>query len=86
MARLQIRPGQDFDPETRGQRLTTLFLHCLPLARVQCREKVLEVAIAVICPMKLLTEPLQKSCLGQCVHIRSFGKIDVHRRNALLLG
>src|SRR5262249_4139245 len=86
MTRLQIGSGQNLDIKSRYERLTTLFFYRLTLARGQRRKEIVEIAVAVICPMKLLAEAVQKPDLAQCFHIGLFREIDVQRRNPSPLG
>src|SRR6516162_8870937 len=86
MTGLQIGSGQNLDLKSRCECLTTLFFYRLTLARVQRRKEIVEIAVAVICPMKLLTEAVQKPGLAKCFQIGVFWEIDVHRRNPSPLG
>jgi hypothetical protein len=56
MPRLQVGPGQHLDFETAGQRFATLLLYRLSLSRIQRREKIIEIAVALVGPMELLAE------------------------------
>ena len=62
------------------QRLAPLLVDCLAFARVERGQIVVEIAVAVIGPMELLSDALQKPGLGEGVSVDLVGEMYDLRR------
>ena len=72
---------EPFELNALPRHLFALFAHLLTLARTQGVEKVLEVAITAILPMKLATQPLQPTRLFRQQGVgHRIGEVDVRAR------
>ena len=67
------------DRDARGQRLAPLALDRLAVARIQRAEKIVETAVALVVPVKLLVGSLQEVMLGEEFLFGLARKGDVNR-------
>src|SRR5712692_2459255 len=75
----QVAAGQQLDFDAAGQRLAPLLLDRLALARIERGQIVVEIAVALVCPMELLADPLQEAGFGKGREILVAREIDMQR-------
>ncbi|MNH11620.1 hypothetical protein D3C79_711380 [compost metagenome] len=82
---IQFTPTVPAEFNTVPGHLFTLLAHLLALARTQAVEKILEVTVAVVAPMKLAAQALHPARqAGQLFVQRRLGEIDVRTRQPAL--
>ena len=87
MLRFDLRAGQAAYGQPRGPRGFAFLADHLALATGKCCQKAVKISVAVVFPMKLLGDPVQKPILsGQRLGLFLGAKGEMQRRQAVLIG